>query len=97
VTRVTSPVGNRPTTALLVIEVAETSLARDCKKVAMYAAAGVAEYWTIDLTARQIEQYFGPSVEGRYGGSKVLRIGESIECRVLPVPARLIADLLPPA
>lgn len=38
-----------PDTALLVVEVAHTSQARDVEKAATYAAAGVAEYWIVDL------------------------------------------------
>lgn len=38
-----------PETALLVVEVAHTSRARDVEKAATYASAGVAEYWITDL------------------------------------------------
>lgn len=38
-----------PETALLVVEVALTSQARDLEKTATYAAAGVTEYWIVDL------------------------------------------------
>ncbi len=38
-----------PDTALLVIEVAQTSHSRDHEKAADYALAGVLEYWIIDL------------------------------------------------
>jgi len=43
-----------PTTAHLVIEVAQTSQARDREKVRDYAAAGVYEYWIVDLLARTV-------------------------------------------
>ncbi|MGI8731282.1 MAG: Uma2 family endonuclease [Solirubrobacteraceae bacterium] len=38
-----------PDTALLIIEVASTSRARDAGKAAIYAEAGVAEYWIVDV------------------------------------------------
>ncbi|MGN6368008.1 MAG: Uma2 family endonuclease [Phycisphaerae bacterium] len=89
-------VGNRPATALLVVEVADMSQAPDRRKIGVYAAAGVGEYWIIDLAARHIDQYSAPT-DGGYANKKTWKVGESIECRVLPVPARPVADLLPPA
>ncbi len=44
----------QPTTAYLVIEIAETSQARDLQKSRDYAVADVAEYWTVDLLARPV-------------------------------------------
>ncbi len=58
----------RPTAedVLLVIEVAETSLPYDTgEKADLYAAAGIAEYWVVDLSARVIEVRRDP-VAGRY-------------------------------
>jgi len=39
----------QPETALLVVEVSDRSLARDHEKAATYAAAGVPEYWIVDV------------------------------------------------
>ncbi len=58
----------RPTAedVLLVIEVAETSLPYDTgEKADLYAAAGIAEYWVVDLSVRVIEVRRDP-VAGRY-------------------------------
>jgi Uma2 family endonuclease len=45
-----------PTRALLIIEVAESSLNYDREtKAPLYAAAGVPEYWIVDVAARVIE------------------------------------------
>lgn len=55
-----------PTAAdvLLVIEVADSSLAYDREiKQAIYAKAGIAEYWLINLMDEQIEVYHDPSEE----------------------------------
>ena len=41
----------------LVIEVADASVLRDRHKAAIYAAAGVAEYWILNLIENQLEQY----------------------------------------
>lgn len=54
-----------PPTALLVIEVADTSLEDDrgCK-ADDYAAAGIAEYWVVDVRGRTIEVHREPSPRG---------------------------------
>lgn len=58
----------RPTVddVLLVVEVAESSLAYDCgEKADLYAAAGIKEYWVINLPDRSIEVRRDPG-SGRY-------------------------------
>jgi Uma2 family endonuclease len=56
-----------PTTALLVVEVAVSSLAIDTKvKPALYAAAGVPELWVVDVDARRL-RLFGDPGSGGYG------------------------------
>jgi Uma2 family endonuclease len=55
-----------PAHALLVIEVAETSLQKDRGiKTALYATAGIPEFWLVDLTQRVIEVHRQPTL-GRY-------------------------------
>src|SRR5690606_36340499 len=42
-----------PKTALLVVEVSDTTLEEDTHaKASLYAAGGVADYWVIDVTGR---------------------------------------------
>ncbi|MGI8623688.1 MAG: Uma2 family endonuclease [Solirubrobacteraceae bacterium] len=53
--------GEHPRTAPLVIEVANTSLARDHEKAADYARAGVAEYWIVDVVAKTVIVHCHPS------------------------------------
>jgi Uma2 family endonuclease len=51
-----------PTTALLVIEVAVSSLAIDTTvKPALYAAAGVPELWVVDVEARRVRRFNDPA------------------------------------
>ncbi len=62
----------RPTAedVLLLIEVAETSLGYDRgEKAALYAAAGIADYWVVDVAGRAIEVRREP-IDGRYGSLK---------------------------
>jgi Uma2 family endonuclease len=57
-----------PRTALLVVEVADASLARDRGvKAAAYARGGVREYWIVDVTGQRVEVYRDPDIDaGRY-------------------------------
>jgi Uma2 family endonuclease len=58
----------RPTAAdvLLIIEVAESSWKYDCgEKADLYAKAGIAEYWVVNLNERTVEMRREPS-GGRY-------------------------------
>ena len=56
--------------AYLVVEVAETSLAYDRDtKASLYAAAGVGEYWIVDVNARCVEAFGQPS-SGQYTRSR---------------------------
>jgi len=50
-----------PTTALLVVEVSESSLAFDRgEKASLYASASIPEYWVMNLLDRRLEVYRDP-------------------------------------
>lgn len=54
-----------PADVILVVEVADTTLAWDRDvKLPLYAGAGVAETWVIDLTAETVEISAGPGPDG---------------------------------
>jgi Uma2 family endonuclease len=84
-----------PRTAYLVVEVSESSLARDRSKARLYAAAGVDEYWIVNLTDGVLEVYREPGSEG-YG--QVTRYARGSEVRPVRFPALAVktADVLPP-
>jgi Uma2 family endonuclease len=46
---------DHPTTALMVVEVSDTTLAYDRRKGGLYARAGIADYWIVNLASRQLE------------------------------------------
>jgi Uma2 family endonuclease len=49
----------------LVVEVADGTLARDMGlKAALYASAGVSEYWVVDVNGRTIHQMWSPGPDG---------------------------------
>jgi Uma2 family endonuclease len=91
-----------PTTALLVVEVSETTLDYDRdRKGSLYAAAGLADYWIINLIDSQLEVYRNPIVDPaepfgyRYADKLILGRGDSIAPLAAPHASIAIADLLP--
>lgn len=90
-----------PADAALVIEVANTSLAEDRElKLRVYARAGVAVYWIVNLIDRAIEVYTQPSiVDGvpTYARREVFGAAQSVSLTVggsTVGPIRVV-DLLP--
>jgi len=82
--------------ALLVVEVAETSLAYDLgEKAAVYAAGGVPDYWVVDVAAEivHILRVPGPLT---YGEHRVAGRGEEITPLVRPEAALAIESLFAP-
>ncbi|RIL11494.1 MAG: hypothetical protein DCC75_02190, partial [Proteobacteria bacterium] len=61
-----------PEDVLLVIEIADTSLATDRDvKARLYGTAGIPEYWLVDLAARAITVYRQPGPNG-YGSTRTV-------------------------
>jgi Uma2 family endonuclease len=86
-----------PTTALLVVEVADSSLGQDrLTKTAIYAAAGIPEYWIVNLREDTIEVHRMPERAGRrYGERDIARAGDRLALAVLPGVEVAVADMLP--
>ncbi|HEX5104791.1 MAG TPA: Uma2 family endonuclease, partial [Pirellulaceae bacterium] len=84
----------------LVIEVAESSLEQDWRKCRIYARAGVAEYWIVDLNAARLEVFKQPNrALGKYESHVTLTAPGEAAVN-LSATARLVVDLqelLPPA
>ena len=86
---------SHPTTALLVVEVAETSLAFDRSvKQALYARSGIPEYWIVDLEDRALEIYRSPHGSD-YRERRTLSEADSVAPVARPEAAIAVADLLP--
>jgi len=98
----TSPSSNRddtvahPVTALLVVEVAVSSLRIDTAiKPALYAAAGVPELWVIDVPGHAVRVFADPRPEG-YTTTRTVREGAITPSAVEAEPldtAALLAGL----
>jgi len=71
-------VQHHPTTALLVVEIAETSLTYDrTTKAKLYAEHLIPEYWVVNIPDRQVEVFRSPS-KSSYEKHKVLSSDDSI-------------------
>lgn len=91
-----------PTAAVLVVEVAETSLDMDTTtKAELYATAGVPEYWVLDVTGRRLLVYRDPVPLPTGLGATAYRTHLTLSPtdRVSPLAAPqasiAVADLLP--
>lgn len=91
-----------PTTALLVVEVSDSSLAYDRRrKAGLYASHCVAEYWVLNLADRRLEVFRRPVVDPeapfgtRYAESLYCVEGDSVQPLHAPLAPMAIADLLP--
>jgi Uma2 family endonuclease len=90
-----------PTTATLVVEVADSSLAFDRRRKArIYAAAGIPEYWIVNLAERALEVYRAPgAVAGAerfaYAEHATLDAGGRVSPIARPGASIAVADLLP--
>jgi len=82
-----------PGTALLVIEVAVTSLRRDrLAKSRLYAQAGVREYWVVDVRGEAVEVHTAPEGEV-YGEVRTARPPEVLVPQATDGPRVPLAEL----
>jgi Uma2 family endonuclease len=84
----------KPTDALLVIEVSNSSLRFDLgEKARRYAGAGYPEYWVIDVPGRRIHVHRDPRPDGTWGAVEVIDSG-MLQAVAVP-PIRIdVTDLL---
>jgi Uma2 family endonuclease len=75
---------DHPRQALLVIEVAQSSLSYDREtKAPLYAESGVPEYWIFDVQGKCVEVHDELN-QGRYGRVRVLGAGDSLAPAAFP-------------
>lgn len=84
-----------PADVLLVIEMADASLAYDREvKSRLYAAAGIPEYWLVNLDSRVVTRFLRPEGD-TYRDLRQVQAGDSIAPEQLPVcdvPAESLMD-----
>ncbi len=95
-------VGEHPSRPVLIVEVSESSLALDREhKGSLYARAGLADYWIVNLVDRVLEVHREPGRDPaaafgwRYRSVEVLGPEASVTPLALPSVRIRIIDLLP--
>lgn len=69
---------------VLAIEISDTTLAEDMgRKMRLYAAHGVPEYWVADVEAGVVHQFWEPSAEG-YAQRREVALGRRVEAVTVP-------------
>ena len=91
---------DHPTTALLVVEVSDTTLHFDLTvKAELYAQAGIVDYWVLDIVTRTLHVLRDPrpiAAGGhRYFVTRTLTESDAISPLAAPQSRIRIADLLP--
>ena len=91
-----------PSRAVLVVEIAETSYRTDRDyKFSLYARAGIAECWLVDVVDETVEVHRRPEASPaalygwRYAGVETLRAPAVVRPLVAPDAVIRVADLLP--
>ena len=83
-----------PGDVLFVVEVADTSERYDRGiKVPLYARAGIAETWLVDLLHERVEIFTQPMPRG-YHSSRQARCGERLASHAFPEANLLVDDIL---
>lgn len=88
--------------ALLVVEVSESTLSYDrYSKSSLYAAGGIADYWIVNLVQRQLEVYRDPVADStqlfgfRYNSRTIFDPPDTVSPLAAPQASITVADLLP--
>ncbi len=91
-----------PTTALLVVEVSDSTLSYDRSyKASLYSAAGITDYWIVNPVQRQLEVYRDPVADStqlfgfRYNSRTILDPPDKVSPLAAPHASITVADLLP--
>ena len=92
-----------PTTAGLIVEVADRTLRYDCTlKASLYAKAGIQDYWVLNLKKHQLEIFRRPIPDSEakhgfsYGDHHISIEGETVSPLIKPDVEIAVTDLLPP-
>jgi Uma2 family endonuclease len=91
-----------PTTAHLIVEISDSTLSLDRNhKASLYAKAGIADYWIVNLVDRQLEVHRIPAADASkpygfgYQDVTILKETHSVSPLAAPQATIAVADLLP--
>jgi len=80
----------------LVVEVADSTLKQDCEvKDKVYAQAGIADYWVLDVKNRQLHIFGQPTPTG-YTSHLILKEPNSVSLLAFPHLRLTLTSILPP-
>ena len=92
----------KPATASLVVEVSDSSLDYDTNdKASLYAAAGIADYWVVDLVNRQLIVFRSPQANTSkpfgfaYANVTLHAAGQAVSPLAATAASVAVAELLP--
>lgn len=92
---------SHPTTAVLVVEVSDTTLNYDLTtKAELYATAGITDYWVLDVSARELHVFRDPQTNAAlnvttYRAHTTHAANEAVSPLAAPNASISVADLLP--
>lgn len=91
-----------PTSALLIVEVSDTTLSYDRgRKASLYARVSIPDYWILNLVQRQLEVLRSPVADSahrlgfRYDNKTILLASDVVSPLAAPHSLIKVADLLP--
>lgn len=85
---------DHPTSAVLIVEVADNSLKLDQRKAKLYATRGIDEYWIVDLNGKKVEVYRKPlPARGEYEVSTSIAPPQKLSPLVKPGATLGLASL----
>jgi Uma2 family endonuclease len=91
-----------PVTAVLVVEVADSSLDYDTTtKASLYASAGIADYWVVDLVNRRIIVFRDPQTDAtqpfgaRYATVTAHAPGQAVSPLAAPGSSVTVGEVMP--
>jgi Uma2 family endonuclease len=88
-----------PTTALLAVEISDSTLRLDRRKASLYAASGIADYWLVNMGQSQFEVYRDPMPDAneefgfRYSAPIILKRSDVIVPVALPHVTIRVEDI----
>jgi len=86
--------GPRPEDVMLAVEVSDTTLRRDRQvKLALYANAGIREFWIVNLEVREVEIYRSPGGE-TYASVERKGVGDVATIEAIPAVTIAISEML---
>jgi len=83
-----------PDEVLLLVEISHTTVRYDREtKAALYAEAGIAEYWILNISEKTLEVRTDPA-DGKYGRTEIFKPAQTVSPQRLPGITFAVDDIL---